>query len=345
MAHVAKYKSADTKRLFNESDRVMQEDKRYRNAVDLSRTHLNYELSTHGKHPQEYLEQRLSEVDKKCFIEYGTDKRPATNVMCSWVVTLPQDLGFDENEERRFFEETHNFLEARYGKENTVSSMVHRDETQPHLHFRFVPVIDYTTKKGENRQKLTCKDVITLKELQTFHNDLSEHLESVYGYDLGILNEATKEGNESIQNLKRKSAVEREAELNERAKKLRMGEMALKRERQEFEEQKTEFFVDKDKIFDDFSLEAETAKITLELASAQDEEMVSMLKSIPAKLKGKEAGTAYDVFQLRQQEKAKKAVETRVEPKKNEYKTFANRSRGVDAPTVGADATEKQYGN
>jgi hypothetical protein len=110
-----------------------------------------------------------------------------------------------EPEEGRFFEETFKFLTARYGKENVISAYVHRDETQPHLHFAFVPV---TTDKKKNIQKVSAKEVLTRVELQRFHGDLDAYLTSVFGRSTGILNDATKDGNKSIDELKRGTAVE-----------------------------------------------------------------------------------------------------------------------------------------
>ena len=167
--------------------------------------------------------------------------------MCSWIVTLPQDLDFDEDEERQFFEETHKFLETRYGSDNTVASTVHKDETQPHLHFRFVPVMDYVDKKtGEERQKLCAKDVVNRQDLKTFHTDLSEHLETVFGYDVGILNEATKDGNESIERLKVKSAKKQQEELDKKKINMAVAEKDFNLERKDFEEKKALFKQDRE---------------------------------------------------------------------------------------------------
>jgi hypothetical protein len=140
-----------------------------------------------------FIRKRLSEV--KVF------KRSDVKVLCDWVVTLPKILGIDE---RHFFEETVKFLSERYGQENVISAYVHRDETQPHLHFAFVPV---TVDKKKNIQKVSAKEVLTRAELKRFHGDLDAYLSSVFGRSTGILNDATKDGNKSIEDLKRGTAV------------------------------------------------------------------------------------------------------------------------------------------
>jgi chromosome segregation ATPase len=45
-------------------------------------------------------------------------------------------------------------------------------------------------------------------------------MEKIFGRDIGILNQATREGNKAIDELKRKSAVERVNEVNEKTKTL-----------------------------------------------------------------------------------------------------------------------------
>lgn len=120
--------------------------------------------------------------------------------MCDWVITAPEDL--TEDELPVFFDECYKFLNARYGKENVISAPVHMDETSPHLHYNFVPVVK-DKKKGI--PKLSAKECITRKDLNTFHQDLTKHMTAVFGRDIGILNGATVVGNKTIKQLKQTS--------------------------------------------------------------------------------------------------------------------------------------------
>ena len=54
--------------------------------------------------------------------------------------------------------------------------------------------------------KVSAKEVINRRNLQTFHADLSKYLEQQLGFPVNVLNEATKEGNRSIEQLKRQNA-------------------------------------------------------------------------------------------------------------------------------------------
>lgn len=162
--------------------------------IDPERTPLNYNLAP--EHDQvKFVRQRCSEV--QCL------NRKDVNVMCSWVVTVPK--GLDKSEEQAFFKHTYDFLADRYGEKNVVSAYVHLDETTPHMHFAFVPVV---IDKNKGIEKVSAKEKVTKTDLQSFHGDLEKYLEHYLEREVGILNESTKEGNKSITELKRGSARE-----------------------------------------------------------------------------------------------------------------------------------------
>lgn len=201
MAHVAKYPMASVGHLFKHFERA--ENVKFGNqSINAELSYLNYNLAASDQNlPQlDFLHKRLSEVK--------VQKRADVNVMCSWVLTAPKVLQTHEYE--LFFKSSYNFLQERYGKENIISAYVHFDEITPHMHFSFIPVVK---DKKNDRYKVSAKECITRKDLQSFHRDLDKYLSSIFGKDIGILNEATKEGNLSIEELKRKSAVEQISEI------------------------------------------------------------------------------------------------------------------------------------
>ena len=79
------------------------------------------------------------------------------------------------------------------------------------MHFSFVPVI-YDAKKDV--LKVSAKQKISKSDLKSFHGDLQNHLDKV-AIKCNILNEATRNGNKSIEELKRKTAIK---EINEKKK-------------------------------------------------------------------------------------------------------------------------------
>lgn len=195
MAHVMKFAKAAAGHMCLHFSR--QADNISNKNIDKEKTHLNYNLAASQSLPQmEFIRKRCSEV--RC------QNRKDVNVLVSWVVTAPKDL--PEDKQRDFFSSCYGFLSQRYGAENVVSAYVHLDEVSPHMHFAFVPVaVDH--KRGGF--KVSAKEVVNRQDLQTFHSDLSKYVAEELGMSVSILNEATREGNRSIEELKRKSAAER----------------------------------------------------------------------------------------------------------------------------------------
>lgn len=191
MAHLEKYTAAAAGHMFAHYDRSHSSST---SNIDESRTHLNYNLAEKDQPLSclDFLHKRMSEIKVL--------KRANVNVMCDWVVTAPENL--TEEELPVFFDECYKFLNARYGKENVISAPVHMDETSPHLHYNFVPVVK---DKKKEIFKLSAKECITRKDLSTFHTDLTKHMTAVFGRDIGILNGATVGGNKTIKQLKQTS--------------------------------------------------------------------------------------------------------------------------------------------
>lgn len=160
--------------------------------IDLEKNALNYSLiPNRGISDYEYFLRRKSEL--YC---YG---RADVKVLAGWVVTAPQDMKKDKLKD--FFEETHNFLAARYGKKNVIQSVVHADEAgQPHLHFCFIPVMPDKKHGGE---KICANKVLTRAELRNFHPALQKHLDDC-GIDAKVLTGVTKQngGNRTVKEIK-----------------------------------------------------------------------------------------------------------------------------------------------
>lgn len=193
MAHVKKYTRGALHNMLAHYDRTA---KNSRENIDPSLTHLNYNLAEKWQPlPQkEFIDKRLSQV--------RVQKRKDVNVMCSWVLTVPKSLKPKEYE--RFFKAGYRFMERRYGRDNVISAYVHMDEpsVKPHMHFAFVPVL-HDVEKGIDR--LCAKKVVSRQDLKSFHNELEAYISRSLGHGVEILNEATKEGNKSIIELKRLS--------------------------------------------------------------------------------------------------------------------------------------------
>ena len=204
IAHVQKFTKANMQGLSNHLDRKTQNHSN--EDIDIERTHLNYDLCEKEGDTLSRMNERLDEV--YCM------KRKDVKACCEWVVTLPESLKEAPDEhQKKFFEETYEFLADRYGGEqNVISANVHNDETTPHIHFDFIPVV-WDEKK--EREKVSAKEVITRAELKYFHNDLDNHLKEQIPeiYQEGILNGKTI-GIENVHSLKKLSAeIEQQKEM------------------------------------------------------------------------------------------------------------------------------------
>ncbi|MGN1138992.1 MAG: MobV family relaxase [Ruminococcus sp.] len=211
MAHLASFKSAGAVGVLRHDERT-ENDKvqsRKNECIDSKKTCLNYNLAPKRKGN---LMEHIRQVCKDNNVRLSN--RKDLNVMCSWIVTAPKTIPKDQISQ--FFLYCYSFLKKRYGEEYTLSATVHMDETTPHLHYSFIPV---GYDKKNNRLTVSSKLVATRTELRSFQQELSKALENEFGYDVGILNEATKDGNKEIQELKLQTAQKRIAEAEQSAER------------------------------------------------------------------------------------------------------------------------------
>lgn len=85
-----------------------------------------------------------------------------TNVVCELIITSDKKF-FDtigEEETKRYFQTAYKFV-ANYqnlGEKYILSAKVHMDETTPHLHLVFVPVVHTKDKNGNEIDKIACSE-------------------------------------------------------------------------------------------------------------------------------------------------------------------------------------------
>lgn len=200
MASLCKATRGVSGNLFDHYER--KENIKFKNQdIDKTRSYLNYNLAPNRNLSQrEILNNRLSEVKVL--------KRDDVNVTCNWVITLPKKIKENSEEEKLFFKETYNFLKNKYGEKNVISSYVHKDEITPHMHFCFIPIV---IDKKKNIEKVSAFELITKKELNSFHKELNNYMINIFNRDIGILNGATANGNKTVLEMKNEQL---EKELN-----------------------------------------------------------------------------------------------------------------------------------
>ena len=171
MAHLAKYTLNSAQMLFHHNlrhqDRTGEYVSYHGSKIDIAKTHLNYRLDPNTD-PNEFINQRLSEIK--------VQKRADVKVYCSWVLTVPQNLPQEKHKE--FFESAYRFFSADYGAENIVMASVHLDETTPHMHLGFVPVVrEKKNQKRLGQEKVSAKELLTRTYMKNLHKRLKNALE------------------------------------------------------------------------------------------------------------------------------------------------------------------------
>lgn len=160
--------------------------------IDHQKSECNYSLAPdRGISAYDYFKQRKSEL--YCY------RREDVKVMAGWVVTAPKGLPPDRQED--FFRAVYQFLSERYGKENCIQAIVHKDESgQPHLHYCFIPV---SPDKKHGGEKVCANEVLNRQELRNFHPQLQKYLNE-QGIPVKIMTGITAKqgGNRSVKEMK-----------------------------------------------------------------------------------------------------------------------------------------------
>lgn len=212
MAHIERYKASQVVGLLEHNART--DDTRPHNHsnedIDTSRTKDNYELCRGDGTAYERYKARMEQVH--CM------KRDDVTVLDSLIVTLPKDVAPED--ERAFFESCYAFAVSEYGDQNVINATVHKDETTPHIHIGFIPVVEGKRRNGEQVEKVKHTALITREYLEKFHTRLSDYIGEQLGYKVAILNGATANGNKKIQEMKAERAEQRANELEGKVKDL-----------------------------------------------------------------------------------------------------------------------------
>ena len=171
--------------------------------IDPTRTHLNFWCK---KNELTYI--REFEKMKKVYDLKGTI-RSNSNIMCEMMITSDNaffnKIGLEET--KRYFKESYKFVcnYKNLGEKYIVSAAVHLDETTPHMHLVYIPVIHTTDKEGNNIDKICCRDFWKGRDsYRGLQNAFHKYITSK-GFDLerGLPVEETGAKHEKIEDLKK----------------------------------------------------------------------------------------------------------------------------------------------
>lgn len=171
-----KNKMSDIKGKENEQERkglIRNKD------IDLSKTHLNYDLVESNLNLYQRIKKRVEEVRENSRIQ----KNSVVDV--SNIITLNKEQfeEWGEDKSKEYFREVYNYFCDEFGKENVVSAKVHMDETTPHMHLHFVPIKD---------GKLQCRSVLNQSRFNKVHTNAPKYLQEK-GFNVVRGNGKTKE--------------------------------------------------------------------------------------------------------------------------------------------------------
>lgn len=185
MAHIAKYKASAVGKLCAHYNRWQGIDNSNvsRENIDKSRTHLNYTLGVYEKDGKRFIGKvrgsaswatvkgRIDAVNARAKAEGKRATRKDAVVMADMVVTLPPNVPSEDA--YKFFWNSYQYIADCVGRGNLMGGYVHMDETTPHMHVPFTPILD-----GRFNYKKMCDR----KFYQTFHKGLGDRLEQKMGY-------------------------------------------------------------------------------------------------------------------------------------------------------------------
>ena len=85
-----------------------------------------------------------------------------SNVVCEYIITASKEF-FDnigENQTKRFFKSAYSFVcnYKQLGEQYILSAKVHMDETTPHMHIIYIPVVHTKDKNGKEIEKISCSE-------------------------------------------------------------------------------------------------------------------------------------------------------------------------------------------
>lgn len=216
MAHFEKYQAPALGNMCAHYERRPELERGYeRDNIDPDCTALNYNLAPDRGGQVAFIQGRIAEL--------GLKRAPRKDAvrMVDCVVTQPKSL--DASLGPAFFQACYAHMAEQFGPENVVSAYVHLDESQPHMHFAFVPV----TQDG----RLSAKSVLTRTMLQRFHTDLQKACEQALGCSVEVCLEEETRGDRAAKYVSLKEFQDGTARLE----RLRQEAAAIEAEIQDLE--------------------------------------------------------------------------------------------------------------
>lgn len=258
MANLAGYSKSGYEAMINHYTRHQDDPEqtkwKYKNqTIDPDRTFLNYAIQPQ-RAPKNFVQAAIDSVDTPV----RTGKK-ATNVLSDWIITLPKN-DLLEGREKEFFEQTFEFMKTKVPEDLIVGGYVHMDETSPHMHFAFVPLVTTQAmtndksrplrdgkgkilkdKKGTVRYERVPKldaegnpilrrsfgqsKIFDRRAMENFHPQLEKALSDHFGFKIGI--ELEDEGERLLSSLNQPDYIKAKQALEKQQEEIAQGEERL----------------------------------------------------------------------------------------------------------------------
>ena len=186
--------------------------------IDNTRTHLNFYCK---KNEQTYIKE-FDRIKK----EYDLKGHIRSNsiILCEMMITSDNEF-FDKiglEETKRYFKESYKFVcnYKNLGEKYIVSAVVHLDETTPHMHLIYIPVIHTKDKEGNEIDKICARDFWRGRDsYRDLQNEFHKYITSK-GFDLkrGLPIEETGAKHQKIEELKKITNFENTKKVLENVK-------------------------------------------------------------------------------------------------------------------------------
>ena len=222
--------------------------------VDSTRTHLNRELVELPEGVtvrDEAIAHRIKAAGIKRKITF--DQVRAVRVMMSGthedMMKIQQDGRMDE-----WCNDSMEWLYKTFGRENTVSAVLHMDETTPHIHATIVPIVTGERRKAKQKQtegkrsyrkkadtaRLCADDVLNRDKLIGYHDDYAKIMDK-YGLQRGVRGSEARHVTTAqyYRDLKRQTG-ELETDVQQLRTEKKEADMQLKQVKKEIGTQKLE---------------------------------------------------------------------------------------------------------
>ena len=186
--------------------------------IDNGRTHLNFYCK---KNEQTYIKE-FDRIKK----EYDLKGHIRSNsiILCEMMITSDNEF-FDKiglEETKRYFKESYKFVcnYKNLGEKYIVSAVVHLDETTPHMHLIYIPVIHTKDKEGNLIDKICARDFWRGRDsYRDLQNEFYKYITSK-GFELerGLQIEETGAKHQKIEELKKITNFENTKKVLENVK-------------------------------------------------------------------------------------------------------------------------------